>query len=104
MLVSLSDLVIKMSNCEECGKKLGFIEGYRHPTLGRKHHLCGSCFDQVSESVKRWGEFVLSNSFVIESSNNGLKPDWKKIATSFNKIHKDFPQYLRENGNLIYNQ
>lgn len=86
-----------MINCEECGKKLGVFEGYRHPTLGKKHLLCSPCFDQASESVKRWGEFVLSNSFIIESSNNGLKPDWKKIATSFNQIQKNIPQYFREN-------
>ena len=51
-----------------------------------------------------WGEFVLSNSFIIKSSNNGFKPDWKKIATSFNQIQKNDPQYLRKIGHLIYNQ
>jgi len=55
-----------MIECEECSKTLGIFEGYRHPTLGKKHYLCSPCFDQVNESVSRWGEFVLSNSF-----NNG---------------------------------
>lgn len=86
-----------MINCEECGKKLGVFEGYRHPTLGKKHLLCSPCFDQASESVEKWREFVLSNSFIIEFSNNGLKPDWKKMATRFNQIQKNVPQYFREN-------
>jgi len=97
MQLTVSGQVIGMTNCEECGKKLEFFEGYRHPTLGKKHLLCNPCFNQVSESVKKWGEFVLSNSFIIESSNNGLKLDWKKIAINFNEIQKNYPLYFREN-------
>jgi len=72
--------------------------------MGKKHLLCSPCFDKVSKTVEMWGEFVLSNSFIIKSSNNGFKPDWKKIATSFNQIQKNDPQYLRKIGHLIYNQ
>ena len=74
-----------MEKCEECGKKLGFLEGYRHPTLGKKHHLCGPCFNQVSESVAKWGEFVLANSFNLKTSEKSLKVNWKKFP-SFSRI------------------
>lgn len=65
-----------MLECEECGTKLGILEGYRHPTMGKKHHLCSTCFDQVSESVARWGEFVRTNSFNNGSSNNKHEFEW----------------------------
>ena len=93
----MSDQVVKMINCENCGRKLGAFEGYRHPTLGKKHLLCSPCFEQTSENVKKWGEFVLSNSFVVESSNNGLKLDWKKIAATFNQIQKNISLYFNYN-------
>ena len=43
-----------MKKCHECGKKLGFIGGYRHPTLGKKYHLCASCFDKVYQSIENY--------------------------------------------------
>ena len=49
----------KMKECVECGKKLGFIEGYRHPTKGKDYLLCSNCFDVVTESVEKWREFIL---------------------------------------------
>jgi hypothetical protein len=80
-------LVIKKMNvCEECGTKLGVFEGYRHPTMGKKHHLCSPCFDQVSESVARWREFVLSGSFNMEMSNNNLQLNFKDLATNFYNV------------------
>jgi len=48
--------------CEECGKKLGIIEGYKYPTLGKNFLLCSLCFDEIFVSVEKWKEFVLSNS------------------------------------------
>ena len=50
-----------MKECEECGKKLGIFEGYGHPTMGRKHLVCGVCFDRVEDSVAAWREFILTN-------------------------------------------
>jgi hypothetical protein len=47
-----------MKRCEECGKKLGIIEGYRHPTLGKKHLLCRHCYDSVYESLEKYREFL----------------------------------------------
>ena len=77
-----------MKDCEECGKKLGVLEGYQHPTLGKKHLLCGHCFDQVSESVEKWREFVLANSFNMETSKSKSQVNWKKIKTNFTKIRE----------------
>ena len=53
----------KKRECKECGKHLGIIEGYRHPTLGEEYLLCHECFLNVMASVERWGRFVLWNSF-----------------------------------------
>jgi hypothetical protein len=57
-----------MVACVECGKRLGFFEGHYHPTLGKKSLLCYSCFVKVEESVARWQDFILSNSFNPEAS------------------------------------
>ncbi len=53
--------------CVECGKALGFFEGYCHPTLGMKYLTCWECFERVELSVQRWGQFVLWNSFNPEA-------------------------------------
>jgi hypothetical protein len=47
-----------MTNCEECGKKLGILGGYRHPTLGKNYFLCKSCYISVNESVVKYREFL----------------------------------------------
>ena len=57
-----------MKFCEECGKKLGYFEGYYHPALGKEYFLCRSCFDVIYKSVEEWRKFVISNSF----DNNGI--------------------------------
>jgi hypothetical protein len=57
-----------MVACVECGKKLGLFEGHYHPTLGKKSLVCGMCFVKVEESVARWRDFILSNSFNPETS------------------------------------
>ena len=79
-----------MKECEECGTKLGILEGYRHPTMGKKHLLCSPCFDQVSESVATWAEFVRTNSFNVKASKNNLRLNWKEIAPSVNQIREIF--------------
>ena len=52
-----------MKFCEDCSKKLGFFEGYRHPAMGKKYLLCGNCFDIIAKSVEEWRMFVTSNTF-----------------------------------------
>jgi hypothetical protein len=68
-----------MVECVECGKRLGFFEGYYHPTLGKKSLVCGLCFVQVEESVARWRDFILSNSF---------NPETAKIVAELRKTAK----------------
>ncbi len=87
-----------MIECEECGKKLGIMEGYKHPTMGKKHHLCSPCFDQVSESVARWGEFVNTNSFNIAASKSNSMINFKKITTSFTQLSKNFENLGAQKG------
>ena len=84
-----------MADCYKCDKTLGIFEGYRHPTLGQKYLLCNNCFDDVSESVRKWGEFVVSNSFNKNTSSNGLEIDLKKIFTMFNRKHENYQSYVK---------
>ena len=48
----------KMKTCVECGKKLGIIGGYRHPSMGKEYPVCGTCFDTVIESVENYRQFI----------------------------------------------
>ena len=83
-----------MTDCEECGKNLGLLEGYRHPTSGKKHLLCSTCFNMVSVSVDNCRTFANANSFNNASSNTGLKIDLKKIFASFSKKYGNYIKYL----------
>jgi hypothetical protein len=74
-----------MKICEECSKKLGVFEGYRHPTMGKKHLLCSPCFDQISESVARWGEFVRTNAVNMNVPNNTTQLNWREMIANFNQ-------------------
>ena len=65
-----------MKFCEECGKKLGFFESYRHPVI------CSSCFDIIDKSVEKWREFVISNSFNNGISNKDMLRECKGILTA----------------------
>jgi hypothetical protein len=79
-----------MKKCEECGKTLGFLEGYRHPTLGKNHLLCNPCFDQVSESVEKWRNVVLSyaNFFNNNTSKRNLHLKTKNKFTYLIEANK----------------
>jgi hypothetical protein len=65
-----------MVDCEECDKKLGILEGYRHPALGTRFLVCGKCFDKVYEDMERWNKFCLSDSFNAESSKIDIQEAW----------------------------
>jgi len=65
-----------MVDCEECNKKLGMLEGYRHPALGTRFLVCGKCFDKVEEDMERWRTFCLSDSFNEESSKSDIQEAW----------------------------
>ena len=62
------------------------LEGYRHPTMGKKHLLCSNCYDQVSESVAMWGKFVMSNSFNKKTSKYNIQSNLKKIIPGLTQI------------------
>ncbi len=85
-----------MVECNECGKKLGFVAGYRHPTRGKKYLVCSTCFDNVNESVKQWREFILpyNNYFKNNTSeNNGhfnMKNYLKKLGHGFNNLNRSW--------------
>ena len=49
-----------MRKCSECGKKLGFFEGYRHPIEGKKKCVCGKCWDKLEKSEKRYCSFIMN--------------------------------------------
>jgi hypothetical protein len=74
-----------MTKCVECGKQLGFFEGYYHPTLGKNSLVCSSCFDKVTESIAQWREFILAHSFNTESSSQRV--DWHAVFARFTRRH-----------------
>lgn len=90
-----------MKVCEECSKKLGVFEGYQHPTMGKKHNLCSPCFDQVSESVARWGEFVRTNAFDMNVPKNNSQLNWKEMIANFNQSRNILDQPWTEKEILL---
>lgn len=79
-----------MKKCEECCKKLGLLEGYRHPILGSSHLLCSPCFNQVSKSVDKWRKVVLPyvDYFNNVTSDSSLGLNWKNKLTDFFRYKK----------------
>lgn len=73
-----------MVNCEECGKELRMLQGYRHPALGVRFLVCGNCFTKIDEDMQRWRRFYLSNSFNAESTKSDVHTAWNKnISNDF---------------------
>jgi hypothetical protein len=79
-----------MVKCEECGKKLGILQGYRHPALGRRFLVCGFCFDKVDESMEKWSAFCHSNLFNTESSKTDIQVAWNKSIAHNLELQKWF--------------
>lgn len=67
-----------MVDCEECGKKLHILQGYRHPALGPKFLVCGTCFDKVYGDMERWRLFCRSDEFTQDSSMTDIQKAWNK--------------------------
>jgi len=67
-----------MVYCEECNKKLGILQGYRHPALGTRFLVCGKCYDGVYGDMERWSKFCLSDSFNAESSKIDIESAWNR--------------------------
>ena len=79
-----------MVECEECGKNLGILHGYRHPALGKRFLVCRDCFVNVDESMEKWREFCLSNSFNAESSKIHIRDEWNKSISDNLQLQKWF--------------
>jgi hypothetical protein len=79
-----------MVKCEECGKKLGILQVYRHPALGTRFLVCGNCFDKVDESMEKWRVFCLSNLFNAESSKIDIQDAWNKSISNELQLQKWF--------------
>ena len=71
-----------MIKCEECDKKLGILEGYCHPELGKSFLVCGNCFDKVNKSMEQWRMFCLSNLLNAESSKIEIQEAWNKSLSN----------------------
>ena len=75
-----------MVYCEECDKKLGIVQRYSHPALGKRFLVCGNCFEKIDKDMERWRTFCLSDSFNVESSRVDIQEAWDK------NISNDPPQ------------
>jgi len=73
-----------MKECMECGKNLGIMEGYRHPTMGKDNLLCSKCFDTVFESVEKYREFV-SPYIGFFNKESSTIADIQKIGENISK-------------------
>jgi hypothetical protein len=73
-----------MKECVECQKKLGIIEGYRHPAIGKDYLLCSNCFDTVFESVEKYMEFV-SPYIGFLNNETSTVDDLQKIGENITK-------------------
>ena len=63
MIPELQGDEIDKKTCYNCGKRLGVLDGYCHPTLGKGILLCWGCYESVWDSVVRWERFIAWNSF-----------------------------------------
>ena len=82
-----------MRICEECGKTLGILQGYYHPTMGRNHLLCSKCFNQIFKSVEQWKNFVLANSFNSESPSIVISKFSKDLVSKISKAKTIFQPF-----------
>lgn len=83
-----------MKECVECGKHLGIIESYCHPTMGKDNLLCSKCFDTVFESVENYRKFIAPyiGFFNKESST---KENIQRIGENITKVIKNMQDSLR---------
>jgi len=93
-----------MVSCEECDKKLGILEGYRHPALGIKFLVCGKCFNKVDEDMERWSKFCLSDSFNAESSKIDIQEAWNKNVSNDPPLPKWFNNFWVKIGYPVFRE
>ena len=90
----------KIPKCDECGKKIGIFGGYRHPVCGGNKYVCGNCFTMIDNSVEKWREFVLSNSFNNEKLNYNFNNMFSSFSNLNNNLKKIFTTFLSP-GNFL---
>lgn len=73
-----------MKECMECRKKLGFLNYYRHPTMGEEYVVCGECFDTVYESVEKYREFI-SPYIGFFNEDTSVREDIQKFTRNLTK-------------------
>ena len=93
-----------MKECVECRKKLGIIEGYRHPIMGKDHLLCSSCFDTISASVNKYMEFISPYVGFFNKQTSTID-DIQKIGENIKKMQNKIDNFrtheTNQNGNEI---
>ncbi len=67
-----------MINCEECGNKIGILQGYRHPALGKRFLVCQKCFKKIDEDMERWSTFCFSDTYTTKLSKIDVQEAWHK--------------------------
>lgn len=90
----------KMRECIECGKKLGVIEGYRHPIGGKNNLLCRICFDNIFESVEKYKEFISPYTDFFNKESSTID-DVQKVAEN---ITKNIKKMQDKFNNLWFNK
>ena len=95
-----------MKECIDCGKKLGIVEGYCHPTKGKDYVLCSNCFDTVSASVEKYREFISQyNGFfnketsTIDDIQKIRQSITKRLKNTHNRINSPYFHLVNKNTN-----
>ena len=73
-----------MKKCVECGRTLGMINGYYHPTMGKEYLLCSPCFDTAIESEEKYREFIAPYIGFFNKETSTLD-DMQKIGENIAK-------------------
>ncbi len=75
-----------MKNCNECGKKLKMLDGYKHPIKGKKYLVCSPCFDMVEEEVARNRQQILLETRSAITPRQTTKQTWSDRVALFNRM------------------
>ena len=79
-----------MIKCEECRKKLGILQGYKHPALGKRFPVCRNCYDIVSGNMEKWSKFCHSDPYTAESHKIYIRKEWNKSLLNDITLQKWF--------------
>jgi hypothetical protein len=77
-----------MLKCAECSEKIGLLQGYNHPTLGKRYILCDSCYLKISGSLEKWKNFIIVNSFKKNLEKNHFYGFLNNVNFRCNMIKK----------------